>query len=91
LFPVEQRRVRNAALLRSRLGMGWVASGRPPRPREPDAERYVGACSVPKTDSETEYGEWESQESGCSSPEQEHEAICAVALANLVWRTHPFT
>jgi hypothetical protein len=30
LFPVEHRRVEDAALYRSRFGTGWIASGRPP-------------------------------------------------------------
>ncbi len=32
LFPVEQRRVEDAMLHRSRFGTGWIASGRPPKP-----------------------------------------------------------
>jgi hypothetical protein len=32
LFPVEHRRVEEAALHRSRFGTGWIASGRPPGP-----------------------------------------------------------
>jgi hypothetical protein len=32
LFPVEQRRMEDALLWRSRFGTGWIASGRPPTP-----------------------------------------------------------
>jgi hypothetical protein len=35
LFPVEHRRVENAALHRSRFGTGWIACGRPPGPGDP--------------------------------------------------------
>jgi hypothetical protein len=35
LFPVEHRRVEDAALHRSRFGTGWIASGRPPNPEGP--------------------------------------------------------
>ncbi len=33
LFPIEQRRVEDAALYRSRFGTGWIASGVPPGPK----------------------------------------------------------
>jgi hypothetical protein len=35
MFPVEHRRVENAALHRSRFRTGWIASGRPPRQGDP--------------------------------------------------------
>jgi hypothetical protein len=35
LFPIEQRRVEDAALYRSRFGTGWIASGVPPGPKGP--------------------------------------------------------
>jgi hypothetical protein len=35
LFPIEQRRVEDAALYRSRFGTGWIASGVPPSPNGP--------------------------------------------------------
>jgi hypothetical protein len=37
LFPVEHRRVEDAALYRSRFGTGWIASGVPPGPRSPSS------------------------------------------------------
>jgi hypothetical protein len=45
LFPVEHRRVENAALHRSRFGTGWIASGRPPGPGDPatGAEKTTSA------------------------------------------------
>ncbi len=35
LFPVEHRRLEDAALHRSRFGTGWIASWRPPGPGDP--------------------------------------------------------
>jgi hypothetical protein len=43
LFPVEHRRVEDAALYRSRFGTGWIASGVPPGPGNP---RSVGGAVV---------------------------------------------
>jgi hypothetical protein len=45
LFPVEYKRVENAALHRSFFGTGWIASGRPPGPGDPatGAEMATGA------------------------------------------------
>jgi hypothetical protein len=43
LFPVENRRVEDAALYRSRFGTGWIASGVPPGPKSP---RSVGETVV---------------------------------------------
>jgi hypothetical protein len=43
LFPVEHRRVEDAALYRSRIGTGWIASGVPPGPGSP---RSVGGAGV---------------------------------------------
>ncbi len=44
LFPAERRRVGNAALYMSRFGTGWIASGRPPRPKSGGSNRLVGVC-----------------------------------------------
>ena len=35
LFPIEQRRIEDAALYRSRFGTGWIASGVPPGTKGP--------------------------------------------------------
>jgi hypothetical protein len=43
LFPVEHRRVEDAALYRSRFGTGWSASGVPPSPGNP---KSVGGAVV---------------------------------------------
>jgi hypothetical protein len=43
LFPVEHRRVEDAALYRSRFGTGWIASGVPPGPGNP---RSAGGAVV---------------------------------------------
>ncbi len=43
LFPVEHRRVEDAALYRSHFGTGWIASGVPPGPKSP---RFVGETVV---------------------------------------------
>jgi hypothetical protein len=46
LFPVERRRVGNAALYMSRFGTGWIASGRPPRAGSGGSTRLVGVCVI---------------------------------------------
>jgi hypothetical protein len=42
LFPIERRRVGNAALYMSRFGTGWIASGKPPRARSGRCIRHMG-------------------------------------------------
>jgi hypothetical protein len=47
LFPVEHRRVEDAALYRSRFGTGWIASGKPPSPGNPKSvEGAVASAGV---------------------------------------------
>jgi hypothetical protein len=45
LFPVEDRRVEDAALYRSHFGTGWIASGRPPGPGSLKSVRGVAASA----------------------------------------------
>jgi hypothetical protein len=46
LFPVEKRRVGEAALYGSRFGTGYIASGRPPRARGDGGDRHAEACTA---------------------------------------------
>jgi hypothetical protein len=64
LFPVEQRRVEDAALHRSRFGTGWIASGRLPRPgnRAPAEGTTASAGVRTSAESATSAGEATNQE-----------------------------
>ncbi len=56
LFPVEHRRVEDAELHRSRLGTGWIASGRPPRPGGPLTGAGLTASAGVRTSAEAASG-----------------------------------
>jgi hypothetical protein len=49
LFPVEQRRVEDAMLHRSRFGTGWIASGRPPKPGDRAPAKGAAASAGVRT------------------------------------------
>jgi hypothetical protein len=50
LFPMERRRVGNAALYMSWFGTGWIASGKPQRAKEGGNSRHVGVRGQPGGD-----------------------------------------
>ncbi len=80
LFPVERRRVGNAALYMSRFGTGWIASGRPPRAGSGGSTRLVGVCVI------------RTPEHGLTNrPELQEEdaAICAVSTVAPKWTAPP--
>ncbi len=52
LFPVEKRRVGDAALYGSRFGTGYTASGRPPRARGDGGDRRAEACTAVREEHE---------------------------------------
>jgi hypothetical protein len=76
LFPVERRRVGNAALYMSRFGTGWIASGKPPRAKSGGGTQLVGVC-VAKTPGHVAANRLELQE--------EDAAICAVSTVAQKW------
>jgi hypothetical protein len=45
LFPIEQRRIEDAALYRSRFGTGWIACGRPPGQGDPATSAEGANCT----------------------------------------------
>ncbi len=49
LFPVEQRRVEDAMLHRSRFGTGWITSGRPPKPGDRAPAKGAAASAGVRT------------------------------------------
>jgi hypothetical protein len=49
LFLVEQRRVEDAMLHRSRFGTGWIASGRPPKPGDRASAKGTAASAGVRT------------------------------------------
>ncbi len=69
LFPVERRRLGNAALYMSRFGTGWIASGRPPRAGDGRITRLVGVCVIktPEHGSTNRLEPQEEKKKGCSN------------------------
>jgi len=53
LFPVEQRRVEDAMLHRSRFGTGWIASGRPPKPGDRASAKGAATSAGVRTSAES--------------------------------------
>jgi hypothetical protein len=77
LFPVEQRRVEDAALHRSRFGTVWIASGRPPRPGNLGSAKGTTASTGVRTSAEsaTGMGEATKQERAAGPKEPASTAI----------------
>ncbi len=56
LFPMEHRRVQDAMLQRSRFGIGWIASGRPPGQGDPATSAETATGGEEATSAETATG-----------------------------------
>jgi hypothetical protein len=82
LFPVERRRVGNAALNMSRFGTGWIASGRPPQAKNSGSTRLVGVCVIRTPEHEV---------ANRLEPQEEDTAICAVSTVAQKWVALPCT
>jgi hypothetical protein len=66
LFPVEHRRVEDAALHRSLFGTGWIASGRPPGPGDPQTSAGLTASAGVRTSAEAVVGAGKQTRTGAS-------------------------
>jgi hypothetical protein len=62
LFPLEKRRVGDAALYGSLLGTGYIASGRPQQAKGGGGDRHAGVCATTRPEHERK------ELAGCPEP-----------------------